>query len=437
MKNLILVTWVILFTASCGGGGGSSADNRQWDTMKFVETLNTGDASQSFVASGGSVTFAIWVHHDSTTGARNVWVNRYIPATGWGVPEIVNNAPLLSAERPHLAVDTAGNAIAIWTQITTSRDEIWASYYRAGIGWEDAQPLETNGNDNYTPKVFFDNNGNAIATWREYIGVDDNVWTNRYTFGSGWGSAQLLETNSGPTSIPSVAFDQLGNAVAIWAQDDGNRYNIWVNHYTAGVGWSTAQLIETDNAGDATRPSIVFDSNNQAIAMWQQVVASTLYIRTNRFVPGMGWGSPTPVTTGAYDPKMVIDNNNTLFAIWTRSNASGYRLVSSSQPPGGSWSAEVDAVTTSFIQNSDYQLIKANNNDKYLIWIDFSNIVHDVAVNRYQSGVGWQGSDYIETDDTGNASNPSIAVDSSHNATAVWVHDQSGTITNIRSNRFE
>ena len=64
--------------------------------------------------------------------------------------------------------------------------------------------------------------------------------------------------------------DSSGNAVAVWQQSDGTRNNIWANRFVPGLGWATAEIIETDNAGDANFPQIATDSTGNAVAVWQQ-----------------------------------------------------------------------------------------------------------------------------------------------------------------------
>lgn len=65
----------------------------------------------------------------------------------------------------------------------------------------------------------------------------------------GWQVATLIETDNVGTAIePQVSVDASGNAVAVWTQFDGTNNNIWANRYVVGTGWGTAQLIETDNA---------------------------------------------------------------------------------------------------------------------------------------------------------------------------------------------
>src|SRR3989344_2468605 len=67
-----------------------------------------------------------------------------------------------------------------------------------------------------------------------------------------WQTAQLIETdNAGNASSPQIAIDGNNNAIAVWNQYDGTRENIWSNRYTASTNtWGTAELIETDNGGN-------------------------------------------------------------------------------------------------------------------------------------------------------------------------------------------
>jgi len=100
-----------------------------------------------------------------------------------------------------------------------------------------------------------------------------------------WGTAALIETdNAGGAINPQVAFDASGNAVVVWQQSDGTRYNIWSNRYTASTGlWGTAALIETDNAGDANNPQVAIDASGNALAVWSQSDGTRYNIWSNMY----------------------------------------------------------------------------------------------------------------------------------------------------------
>ncbi len=72
-----------------------------------------------------------------------------------------------------------------------------------------------------------------MAVWQQHDGTRRNIWANRYTAGSGWGTAALIESeDDGGASRPEIAIDAAGNAWAVWVQYDDPRYNIWANHYS-------------------------------------------------------------------------------------------------------------------------------------------------------------------------------------------------------------
>src|SRR4030067_1083902 len=114
-----------------------------------------------------------------------------------------------------------------------------------------------------------------------------------------WGTAALIETdNAGDAYNPQIAIDAGGNAIAVWHQHDGTRYNIWANRYTAGSGWGAAALIEIDDAGDAGSPQIAFDAGGNAIAVWAQCDGTRDNNLATRFTAATGlWGMAAPIET--------------------------------------------------------------------------------------------------------------------------------------------
>ena len=101
-----------------------------------------------------------------------------------------------------------------------------------------------------------------LASAASVSGLEDDV-------NSGWGVATLVEIdNTGDASNPQVAVDGSGDAIAVWYQDDGTRDNIWSNRYVVGTGWGEATLIETDDSGDDYSPQVAVDSSGKAIAVW-------------------------------------------------------------------------------------------------------------------------------------------------------------------------
>ena len=71
----------------------------------------------------------------------------------------------------------------------------------------------------------------VFAIWLVACSVDDKAPSPAGV--TGWGTAELIETDNGYDNSPHVAVDTSGNAVAVWIRSDGRYNNIWANCYVA------------------------------------------------------------------------------------------------------------------------------------------------------------------------------------------------------------
>jgi hypothetical protein len=225
---------------------------------------------------------AVWQQSDGTR--NNIWANRYVTGTGWGAAALIETENAGDADAPQVAFDAQGNALAVWDQSDGTRHNIWANRYDSGTGWGTAVLIETdNAGNAYSSQVAFDAQGNALAVWRQSDGTRYNIWANRYASGTGWGAATLIETdNAGDAGLPQIGFDAQGNALSVWRQSDGTLNNIWANRYVSSTGWGTAAKIGT-GAGIATVPQIVIDAWGNALSVWEEYDGTRYNIWAERF----------------------------------------------------------------------------------------------------------------------------------------------------------
>jgi hypothetical protein len=220
-------------------------------------------------------TIAVWYQYDVKT--FNIWANRYDTDKGWGQAELIETGSG-NAYDPNIALDTHGNAFAVWQQHDGTSYRVWANRYDRSAGWGKAELIETgSGNVNY-PEIALDSEGNALSVWRQRNGKTNNIWANRYDRSAGWSKAALIETNSGNADCPKVALGPDGNGVAVWQQHDGADSSIWINRYDGDKGWRGAELIEKE-AGNAINPNVAVDKDGNAIVIWQQHDGATYRIR--------------------------------------------------------------------------------------------------------------------------------------------------------------
>jgi len=409
-------------------------DEPGWGTAKLIETDNTGDALWPRIAfdnSGNAL--AVWAQSDGTR--MNIWANRFDGA-GWGSAELIETDDAGDALWPRIAFDNNGNALVVWAQSDGTHMNIRANRFD-GAGWGSAELIETdNAGDALWPQVAFDNSGNALAVWAQSDGTRMNIWANRFD-GAGWGSAKLIETdNAGDALWPRIAFDNSDNALAVWAQSDGTRINIQANRFD-GSAWNTAKLIETDNAGDALWPQVAFNNSGSAFAIWAQSNGTRYSIRTNRF-DGTSWSSTERIGTGnaedAFKPQITFDNSGNALALWGQYD--GIRTnIWANRFNGAGWDTAELIETDNRGDAFGPRVAFDRSGNAFAVWVQNDGSRYNIRTNRF-NGSGWSTAELIETDNRGDASRPQIALDSNGNALAVW-KQYDGIRENIRANRFE
>jgi hypothetical protein len=411
-----------------------TTEDGDWGTAELLETDNAGSAYRpqiAFDSSGNAI--AVWYQSDGTR--NNIWANRF-NGTSWGTAELIETDNAGNAQYPQIAFDSSGNAIAVWYQSDGTRYNMWANRFN-GTSWGTAELIETDDAGNASsPQIAFDSSGNAIAVWYQSDGTRNNIWANRFN-GTSWGTAELIETdNAGLAQTPQIAFDSSGNAIAVWYQSDGTRYNMWANRFN-GTSWGTAELIETDDAGYAWYPQIAFDSSGNAIAVWYQSDGTRYNIYANRF-NGTSWGTAELLETdnagATRNPQIAFDSSGNAIAVWyqfdgTRNNIWANRFN------GTSWGTAELIETDNAASASSPQIAFDSSGNAIAVWYQSDGTRNNIWANRF-NGTSWGTAELIETDNTGNAFRSQIAFDSSGNAIAVW-YQYDGTRNNIWANRFD
>jgi hypothetical protein len=298
-----------------------------WNTATTIENSNGEATNQQIAMDNSGNALALWAQHDGTY--YSIYSNTFSFSHGWKTPEKVeNNTGHTSL--PHVAIKNNDYALAVWHQLSTQND-IWANRYSLGNGtWSSAHLIESDdsGDAEYT-KIGMDNYGNAFSIWQQQDGLRYNIWSARYdAANASWRSPDLIEVDDlGDATEAQISVSAYGNgAMAVWQQSDGARTNIWANHYTTGSGWGTAQMIETNNAGDAKYPQIAMDNNGtSAIAVWQQSDGTRTNIWANHYSSESGWGMAEMIETNnagnAEEPKVGMNGNGTsALVVWQQND---------------------------------------------------------------------------------------------------------------------
>jgi len=421
--------------------------DRGWLGAQLVETENLGNASAwdvKFDSAGNG--WATWVQFNGTR--NSVRVARYLPGVGWENPAaVIENNPG-DANNPQIAIDPAGNVMVTWNQRITSpfRLDQWANRYTAGSGWGTPTLIESGAfNVSGEPRIAVDAAGNVTAVWPQSLSATTGaeILANRFVPGSGWGSAILLGTvGAGAAFEPEIGLDTLGNAVVTWRQGmtpANAEHSVWTNRYTAGAGWSGPSVIET-NPNHAIFPVVGVDGPGNAVALWVQTDSAghVADLNFNRFIPGTGWGTATPfgAVTAPLDERIAINSAGNGFVVWRQDNAGSTDTVWARPYSTSTGFGSFALIDTPLAGNSMRPTIAVDpSGNAFAVWIRADGADYNIWANHYTTTGGWGAPELIDSQplDTGA---PKIAIDAAGNALAIWTQND-GTRYNIWSNRFE
>jgi hypothetical protein len=423
----------VVALAACGGGGAGNSESppKRWGTAVLIESA-AGNATQphvAFDARGNAL--AVWAQLDDLHGF-NVWASRYTAGAGWGAAAQIESTGIDNSEGAQIVMDAHGNGLAVWRKREVTID-IWANRYTAGVGWGTAQRIETDdaGNAN-NPQLAIDASGNALAVWAQDDGTRANIVANRYDAVTGWGTATLIEhDDTADASIPRIAFGANGDAVAVWAQSDGTRANVVSNRYTAGAGWGTATLVEAD-PGDVYDPDVAVDRNGNAVAVWAQFDGTHTNLVVNRTSAGV-WGAAAPITdtVNAFAPQVAIDRQGNAMAIWVQQDGAAYDTWAA-RCTGGSWGTPTLLAPNS----SSPQVAFDPSGNALAVGYQDDGTRTNIWASRFDAHAGWAPALLLESGDAGSALDPQVAIDANGNALAVWTQSDGATY-DVWANRFQ
>jgi Bacterial Ig-like domain len=354
----------------------------------------------------------------------------------WQNIEQIDDQSALSHQAPQIAMDKDGNAVAVWVESTATESHIWANRYTPGIGWDTAQQIETQ-TPKYRsgPQVALDQTGHAIAVWSqtEAVSARNDIFASRYTPSSGWSQAQEIDAEPVRTAVnPVIAMNPSGNAVAVWAQNDGTRANIWANTYAPSTGWATPELIETNNKGTANNPRIAMDSKGNAHVVWIQsegVWGFDDSIWANIYRPGLGWSVAFPIENElpeAYSPDISVDGSGNAMAIWTQIEMVGNQGTShvwaNRYTPSSGWGAAQPIKTENAKQSYLGRVALDAAGNAIAVWVqeNLTTLAIEIWTNNNPLGQNWGTPQALQTVSSQKGFDPRIAVDSNGNAITMW-----------------
>lgn len=406
-RSLGLAALLVASTAlmAFGSAGAATPTPDGWSPPAIVsdrEVSGSINSGASVAVDGQGNAAAAWAGTVPALAYDVVFHRMYTPEAGWGPTRVLTNG-WGETNQPDVAAASNGNYMIVYRSVAVG---VWvdATWYNASAGtWSWSENVNSDGpaTDILQPQVAFDGAGNAFAIWIENNGTTIDMKANRFLVGSGWGTPSFLETGAGEVLTAKLAADASGNAVAIWRQWDGASTSLYANRFVVGSGWGTAQLIES-RTDTAWNPAIAVDSAGNVEALWMQYNGTAASIFANRFVPGTGWGVAVQVSGdtggGAGLPRVAAGPGGTFVAAWNQVSGGEYQMMVS-RYGSGAWSQPVNLSAGFTVGGGDSGFVGTDASGRAaVVWQQYGGVLPTrLFVSFWNEAAGWTAPARLDT----------------------------------------
>lgn len=256
---------------------------------------------------GAGRTVAVWSEYLAT--GEQLRASFHTPEAGWSAPEVLAGSTNgLDDESLSVAVAPTGHAVVAWPRYVSTHWRVFARRFIPGQGWLPEEELgSASTRPSNDPTVALDGAGNALAVWYEgdTSGNASELWTRRATPEGGWEAPQLLASRVNSTWSRNLYVAANGEAWTFWTANT-NSVQLLARHYVPGSGWS-----EVERPLDGF--TLSYTRVNAAVSATGELVLTALGRRTGdtwngvwvrQYAPSQGWKEPRALYQGTEWPEL-------------------------------------------------------------------------------------------------------------------------------------
>lgn len=378
----------------------------------------------------------------------------------WSTPTDIDNnlTGYAVTVTPHLAFDSQGNGFAVWATLvatnpldpTTITTAVYARRYdQASRSWGTTTTLGTGAAEPFAgPQVGFDGMRNGFAAWIQKDGAVENVYVRRYNATAAmpdWGGPSLIDALDSNAGFHRLAVTPAGDAFVIWRQPPAGAgsANIYFNRFdydpTTGGGWGSGGGTPVDDLTGIPgyAPMVAADVNGNAFACWSQrpttVAGSKYNVYCRRYTTVTDTLGPVEEIDGqaesAGDPWVALASTGQALVVWSQPAVAGgsSRLYRRSYDPTTSWGPPLpgapspvsDPVATGSIAGLSQVAWQPGGSNATIIWAQYDGTTKNIYARSANTTTGLGPITLLDSG-SGEARSPSVAMDSSGDAYAVW-----------------
>jgi hypothetical protein len=254
-------------SASRPPGGAWSAPS------KLSEKRRSGDFPDLAINGAGEAV-AVWDSYDSTGNAEIVQSASRPPGGAWSAPTNLSKVRQQAAF-PEVAIDAASEAVVVWESnfvliqsVSRPPGGRWSAVQNLSKVPRRGGPFPIQ--EATDPQIAVNAAGEAVAVWGR-LGLDAVVQSASRSPGGTWSNPTNVSPKSAIGVEPQVAVDASGGAVVVWRgiPRGWNDFIVQASSRPAGGAWSKPSDLSA-RVGNLSEPQIVISPAGGALAIWQR-----------------------------------------------------------------------------------------------------------------------------------------------------------------------
>lgn len=333
---------------------------------------------------------AIWGTEEG--GSTIVQVTSRSATGAWEAPRTIGSEGEAVEELPQIAVDATGDAVAVWEHETPGHEVVeWASR-PAGGTWSAAAPISHAGEAATEPRLAVNAAGDAAAVWTD-VGAEETVAAVSRPAGGAWSAPTVVTAAGEEGALPKVGLDAAGDATVIWERIDAAHFVIREADRAAAGPWSTPRRLSPSGV-DSVAPELAVDPGDDAVAVWDLRISPSDTAVGAASRPGSGaWGEPeqvAPADTSGQVAKVGIDAAGDATVVWRDGPLPNTDIDAARRPAAGDWTPPV-AISTPGEETEEAQVVVDPAGDALTVWERFEggdSVVQSAAFDAVGPSLG-------------------------------------------------
>lgn len=344
-----------------------------------------------------------------------------LKAASWSTP-VELSSDEMNAVGAQVALDAKGGAIALWSEFDGSKYVIQASSCEKIGNWSIPYIISSSDGDAFFPRIAIDSKGNATAIWSVKNGSNSVIQTASKAFKKQWSSAVNISDINSHAEGARIAVNEDGKAYVVWQYYNGFQNVIqFVQKSPKRGDWTsplTLSVIPSNALGDI-EPKIAMIGNGNLLVTWINQDTSSVHAVTK--LKDRSWSEPIELSGSlelVKNVQLATDQNGNAIVSWTRKVEDHTVIQANIKSSSGAWSGAVDLSDSD--QNSDFSSLTMTPNGSALIAWQQSDGIYSVIKGAKKSLNGHWSLPFDLTLTGQDASQPYVTADSFNTYAVVW-----------------